>query len=101
MSTELDLLERSLDATFQAAKAVLALAKEHAADRQRCEHSGDEWTRFPKANARCAVSNWSRSKVVKECDVTKTVRAKTVSGCRYYSLADVRRMLSGDTVPTV
>ena len=89
MSDAIEMLERSLDATYAATKAVLALAKSQAT----AALDSDEWHRLPKAGARCPVSGWSRSKVNAECQ-RKTVRGKLVRGCRYYSLADIRQLLS-------
>ena len=94
MSAELELLERSLDATFQAAKAVLALAKEQAREMERKTTDDDEWTRAPRAKERCPVSQWSRGTIHRRSQ-SGEIRSKSVGGCRYYSLADVRRIFSG------
>src|SRR5688572_537259 len=56
---------------------------------------GDEWTRMPRPKERCPVSQFSRSKV-ERLIAQDFVRAKTVAGGRYYSLADVRKLLKGD-----
>lgn len=53
----------------------------------------DGWTRLPAPKARCPVSGWSRSTILRQID-RGAVRSKSVSGCRYYAAADVRRILS-------
>lgn len=63
----------------------------------------DEWTRLPRAansrkgdpGTRCPVSGWSRSTIVRNANIRK----KSVKGSRFYSLADVRKLLTGKTSP--
>jgi hypothetical protein len=74
-----------------ATKAAFALL--HELTRQRGE--GDEWTRLPSPKSRCIVSGFSRSKIYNLVSQGK-VRAKTVQGGRFYSLADVRALLRGE-----
>ncbi len=52
----------------------------------------DEWTRLPAAKGRCPVSNWSRSTILRRVAAGE-VRAKARGGSRFYSLADVRKLL--------
>lgn len=53
---------------------------------------GDEWTRLPAGKNRCPVSNWSRSTILRKIDAGE-VRGKHRGASRFYSLADVRRLL--------
>ena len=55
--------------------------------------SGDEWTRLPSAKGRCPVSNWSRSTILRRIEAGE-VRDKTRGSSRFYSLADVRKLIS-------
>lgn len=53
---------------------------------------GDEWTRLPRPKERCPVSFFSRSKI-NDLIAAGKLRAKTVQGGRYYSLADMRSLI--------
>jgi hypothetical protein len=81
-------VQRVLSDLERATKAAFALLEELTAARS----DGDDWTRLPRPGARCSVSHFSRSKVNALIAEDK-IRAKTVAGGRYYSLADIRRML--------
>jgi hypothetical protein len=74
----------------RATRAAFSLLHELTASRSE----GDEWTRLPRPKLRCPVSHFSRSKVNSLIAADK-IRAKTVSGGRYYSLADMRNLIRG------
>ena len=80
-------LRRATDAAFLLAER---LAKAEAA--------GDEWTRMPSPKARCAVSGWSRSTIERRIAAGE-VRGKVVGVSKFYSAADVRRILNEPTNP--
>lgn len=60
--------------------------------------AGDEWKRFPRAKTRCAVSGWSRATLLRLVETGK-VRSKHIGQSRFYSAADVRRVLNETTPP--
>lgn len=78
-----------LDQLEAATKAAIALARELAAARR----DGDEWTRFPAAKGRCAISGFGRTKLYTLAKLGR-IRSKTVGKAVFYSAADIRRMLS-------
>lgn len=82
-----------------ATKAASALARELARGTEAKLADDDEWTRLPNASGRCTVSNWSRSTILRK-SVSSTqrapgkIRTKHIGTSRFYSAADVRRLLS-------
>jgi hypothetical protein len=82
-------IDAVLDQLEAATKAGLALARELAAARRE----GDEWLRMPAAKGRCQISHMSRSSLNRQIIAGK-VRAKSVRGLKFYSGADVRRLLN-------
>lgn len=89
-------LQAATEAVHEASRAVFALAKAQALETERKAGDNDDWKRLV-TKERCPVSGFSRSKIWSEC-AKGTIRSKMVSGTRYYSLADVRRLIS-DTTP--
>ena len=86
----LDTAAAQLAAIAKTSGAILTLARSMAGDTQARAADPDEWTRMPPPGRRCKISGWSRSTVERR----PNVRKKTVMGCRYYSLTDVRAALS-------
>lgn len=73
----------------RATNAALDLAAQLASARQ----DPDQWTRFPSASGRCAISGFSRSKIGRLA-AEGTIRRKTVGSSAFYSAADLRAFLS-------
>jgi hypothetical protein len=83
-------LVTALDALEKAISAVAAITKQLV----KAQGDDDEWTRMPSHPARCHVSNFSRSYIVKLINQGK-VRTKTAGGnARFYSAADVRALIA-------
>jgi hypothetical protein len=79
-----------LDRLEAATAAAIALARQLAA----VHSADDEWLRMPAKNSgRCPISRWSRSKLYKLAEAGQ-VRTKSVAGARFYSAADVRKLLT-------
>jgi hypothetical protein len=78
-----------LDELARATNAALTLARALAA----AQGDEDGWARMPAPPARCTVSGWSRATLQRRITEGK-VRAKLVNGSRFYSQADVRRLLA-------
>ena len=83
----LDALERASAAAFALARALLVSA-------EAARTHDDEWTRLPAPTARCPVSKWSRSTILRYI-AAGTIRTKRTRGGRFYPLADVRALLAG------
>jgi len=75
-------LRRATDAAFKLAEN-LVLSRGDA----------DEWTRLPSRNARCPVSGFSRSKIVRMIQAG-AVRGKSVGASRFYSAGDIRNLIA-------
>jgi hypothetical protein len=90
-----DLLNRIDLAVVEMSKLTMA-ATVLARSQFNAAGDDDEWTRYPKANLRCAVTGMGRSKIG---DLVKRrlIRKKTVDGLAYFSARDWRTMM---TTPT-
>ncbi len=78
-------LENATAAAFALARAMMVNAEARHAD-------DDEWTRIPASKARCPVTRWSRSTVLRHIDAGN-IRGKRVRGARFYSLSDIWKFL--------
>lgn len=77
-----------------AASDQLSRATQAAADLLRHSRAGDdEWLRLPPASARCPISGFSRSHIVRLAKAG-TIRRKSVGSSAFYSGADLRAYLS-------
>lgn len=78
-------LERSATATFALARALLVTADASRAD-------DEDWARIPAPKAKCPVSRWSRSTILRHIE-DKHILGKRVRNARFYSLRSVREFL--------
>lgn len=78
-------LEEATAAAFALARAIMLNAEASRTD-------DDEWTRIPAPKAKCPVSKWSRSTILRYISEGK-IRTKRTRGGRFYALADVRKIL--------
>lgn len=90
-----DKINEVLAALEKASAAGFALARELA----KARGDDDEWSRLPSTKSRCKVSGWSRSTILRHIQ-SNAVRTKTRGTSRFYSLADVRKMLAEPPAPT-
>jgi hypothetical protein len=72
------------------ALARLVAAMERSASARTADDDG--WTRLPRPGARCPVSGWSRSTVLRHI-AAGAVRTKIVGGSRYYALIDISKLI--------
>lgn len=79
-------LEEATAAAFAFARASLVTAEVARTD-------DDEWTRIPAPKAKCPVSKWSRSTILRYV-AEKKIRSKRTRGGRFYALKDVRELLA-------
>lgn len=93
LSSALDRAQDAIDALHAASRAVLQLARSQARAAEARAADPDEWARLPATDRRCPVSGWSRSTLIRR-GKAGTIRTKSVDGSAFYSLADVRRLLS-------
>lgn len=93
LTTALDRAQEAIEALSAASKAVLQLARTQARAADARAADPDEWHRLPAGRDRCPVSRWSRSTLHRRIR-SKDIRGKTVDGSSYYSLSDVRRLIS-------
>lgn len=93
LATALATLERATEAAHAATRAVLQLARTQARAADARAADPDEWTRLPAGRDRCPVSRWSRSTLHRRIK-SRSIRGKTVDGSSYYSLTDVRHLIS-------
>jgi hypothetical protein len=96
----LDRLDLAIVELKSAASAAVALAKASVKETEAKLSDGDEWKRLPKSPNRCPVSNWGRTTLLRRATESKDpvrdmVRMKHVGKTRFYSMADVRRILAG------
>jgi hypothetical protein len=79
-------------------KSIERLALAVGENRAAVSADDDDWRRLRKHPERCPISGWSRSTLCRHA-VAGSVRTRTVRGIRYYSGADVRRLISTSDAP--
>ena len=86
-------LENATAAAFTLARAMMVNAEAARAD-------DDEWTRIPAPKAKCPVSRWSRSTILRQIAAGK-IRSKHTRGGRFYPLKIVRLLLRSGADPRI
>lgn len=90
----LDRLDRATEELHAASRAAIQLARATISHTTARSADGDDWCRLPSPKTRCPISDWSRSTLCRHISAG-TIRAKSIKGCRYYALKDVREYLNG------
>jgi hypothetical protein len=95
----LDDLRAATAALHKAADAAINFARASVKETEAKLADDDEWTRLPKSPARCHVSGWGRTTLIRKATDSRTrvagkVRMKHVGATRFYSAADVRKILN-------
>lgn len=112
MSTAADILEaldtsraaaaQAAAALDRAAAAAITFARSTVREAEAKLADDDDWRRLPtgKPDSRCPISNWSRSGILRkaitgqQAPVPGSIRTKHIGKARFYSGADVRRLLN-------
>lgn len=92
----LDRLERASSELHAASRAAIDLVRIQSKEMAARIGPDDEWTRLPGDKCPCKISGWSRSKL-KRLIASGQVRKKRATGSTFYSGADVRRLIDGDS----
>lgn len=94
----LDRLQAAAETQHAATLATLQLCRTILTESKARGEDDDDWLRMPSPKARCPLSGWSRTSLVRRIEAGD-VRKKKISGMAYYAGADVRAYLSKQPTP--